>query len=129
MKDKLSTAPILKYPDFTKEFVIETDASQVGLGAVLTQVYEIEGKKYFMPVSYASRSLKGDKRQYSVTDLEALAVIWAVKTFRLYVMGTCFKVVTDHNALKALVHKATLQGRLAQWADFLMGFDFEIIYH
>ena len=63
-----------------------------------------------------------------MTDLEALAVVWAVKTFRSYVMGTRFKVVTDHNALKALVHKATLEGRLAQWADFLMGFDFEIIY-
>ena len=95
---------------------------------MLTQEFEIKGKKYFMPVLYASRSLKGAKRQYSVTDLEALAVVWAVKTFRSYVMGTYFKVVTDHNALKALVHKATLEGRLAQWANFLMGFDFEIIY-
>ena len=60
-----------------------------------------------------------------MTDLEAPAVVWAVKTFRLYVMGTRFKVVTDHNALKALVHKATLRGRLACWADFLMGFDFQ----
>ena len=48
---------------FTKEFAIKTDASQVGLGAMLTQEYEIEGKKYFMPVLYASRSLKGVKRQ------------------------------------------------------------------
>ena len=63
-----------------------------------------------------------------MTDLKALAVVWAVKTFRSYDMGTRFKVVTDHNALKALVHKATLEGRLARWADFLMGFDFEIIY-
>ena len=79
----MSSAPILKYPDFTKEFGIETDASQVGLGAVLTQEYEIEGKKYFLPVLYASRSLKEAKGQYSVTDLKELAVVWAVKTFRL----------------------------------------------
>ena len=66
-----------------------------------------------MPVLYAKWSLKGAKRQSSVTDLKALAVVWVVKTFRLYVMGTRFKVVTDHNALKALVNKATLEGRLA----------------
>ena len=89
------------------------DASQVDLGAVLTQEYKIEGKKYFMPVLYASRSLKGAERRNSVTDLKALAVVWAVKTFRFYVMGSIFKAVTDHNALKALVHKATLEGRLA----------------
>ena len=63
-----------------------------------------------------------------MTDLEALSVVWAVKTFKLYVMGTHFKVVTDHNTLKALVNKAYLEGWLAQWADFLMGCDFEIIY-
>ena len=62
LKDKLSTAPILKYPDFTKEFAIETDASQVGLGAMLTQEYKVEGEKFFMPVLYASRSLKGAER-------------------------------------------------------------------
>ena len=73
--DKLLLAPILKYPDFTKEFAIKMDASQVGLEAVLTKEYRIEGKKYFMPVLYASRSLKGAKRQYSVTNLEALAVV------------------------------------------------------
>ena len=59
-----------------------------------------------MPVLYASRSLKGAKRRYSVTDLEALAVVWALKTFRSYIMGTQFKVLMDHNALKAFVSKA-----------------------
>ena len=105
LKDKLSSAPILHYPDLTRVFSIKTDTSQVSLGAVLIQEYKIEGKKISMPVCFASRSLKGSKRQYSVTDLEGLAVVWAVKTFKSYIMGTCFKVVTDHNTLKALVNK------------------------
>ena len=71
----MSLEPILKYPNFTKDFTIETDTSQVGLGALLTQEYKIKGKKHFMPVLYAIRSLKGDNRQYSVTNLEALAVV------------------------------------------------------
>ena len=58
LKDKLSLAPILKYPDFTKEFTIKTDASQVVLAAMLTQEYKIEGKKYFMPVLYQAGLLK-----------------------------------------------------------------------
>ena len=106
-------APILRYPDFLKEFAIETDTSQVGLGAVLAQKYDIESKKYFMPDLYERRSLEEAKRQYSVTNLKALDVVWEVKTFRLYLMGTHFKVVLDHNALKALVNKATLEGWLA----------------
>ena len=58
-----------------------------------------------MPVLYASRTLKGAKRKYSVTDLEALALVWEVKTFRSYVMGKQFKVVMDHKPLKLLVVK------------------------
>ena len=74
--------PILKYPNFMKEFAIKIEASQVGLGSVLTQKYKIKGEKIFMPVLYTSRSLKGAMRRYSITDLEALAVVWAVKTLR-----------------------------------------------
>ena len=62
------------------------EASQVALGTVLTQEYEIEGKKYLMPVLYASRSFKGAKRKYSVTDIKSLAVVWEVKMFGLYIM-------------------------------------------
>ena len=63
-----------------------------------------------MPVLCASRPLKGAKRRFSFTYLEALAVVWAVKTDRSYIMKTQFKVVTDHNALKGLVSKASLEG-------------------
>ena len=80
---------------------------------MLTQEYKIEGKKISMPVCFASRSLKGAKRQYSVTDQEGLAVVWAIKTFKSYIMGTRYKVVIDHNMLKALVNKASLKGQLA----------------
>ena len=61
-------------------------------------------------------------------DLEALAVVWDFKTLRLYVMGTRFKVVTDHNVLKALVNKASLEGQLACWVDYQKGFDMDIVY-
>ena len=63
-----------------------------------------------MPVCFASRSLKGAKRRYSVTDQEGIAVAWAVKTFKSYIMGTRFNVVTDHNLLKALINKASIKG-------------------
>ena len=94
---------------------------------MLTQVYEIEGEQRSLPVAYASRSLKGAERKYSLTDLEALAVVWAVKTFNLYIMGTHFTIITDHNVLKALTNKSVLEGRLARWADFLMGYDMNIV--
>ena len=115
-------------PRITKEFSVETDASQVGLGAVLTQVYEIEGKQRSLPVAYASRSLKGAERNYSVMDQEALAVVWAAKTFNSYNMRTHFTIITNNNALKALTNKLILEGQLAKWADFLMGYNMNIIY-
>ena len=62
LNNKLSLASILKYPNIMKEFAIETDTSQFGLGAVLPQEYKVEGKKFFMPVLCASRSLQGAKR-------------------------------------------------------------------
>ena len=80
-----------------------------------------------MLVCFKSRSLKGAKIQYSVTDQEGLAVVWAFKTFKSYIMGTRFKVVTDHNVLKALMNKASLKDHLACWADYLMGFDMYIV--
>ena len=88
VKTQVVNSTILKYPGFMIEFAIKTDASQVVLGAVLTQEYKIKGKKIFRPVLYTSRSLKGAERRYSVTEIEALAVVWAVKTLKSYIMGT-----------------------------------------
>jgi hypothetical protein len=91
----LSEEPILKYPDFDKEFILATDASNVAIGAVLGQLDEL-GKEH--PVAYASRVLNKAERNYSTTEREALAIFWAVKHFHAYLHNVHFRIVTDHQA-------------------------------
>ena len=80
------------------------------------------------PTSFSSRTLNRAKRNFSVTDREGLALVWAVKTFKPYVFGMPFKVITNHSTLKVLLDKKNLEGRMMQWAEFLMSYDCEIIY-
>jgi len=94
LKEKLITAPVLKYPDFTEEFIMTTDASAFAIGAVLTQ-----GKVDKRPIAYASRVLSRAEQNYKMTEKKLLAIVWAVKHFRLYVYGTKFKIVTNHKPL------------------------------
>ncbi|CAG2219653.1 unnamed protein product [Mytilus edulis] len=91
----LMSAPILGYPDMTKQFILDTDASGFGIGAVLSQIHE--GKE--VVVAYYSKSLSKAQRQYCVTRRELLAVILSIKHFHHYLYGTHFKVRTDHGAL------------------------------
>lgn len=91
LKSMLCSDPILRYPDFTKEFVLCTDASNYSLGAVLLQ----DNK----PVSYASRTLNIHETRYNTTEKELLAVIWAIKYYRPYLYGKTFELRTDHQAL------------------------------
>ena len=88
LKVALTQAPVLSYPSFKKEFTLLTDASAVGIGAVLEQ----EGH----PIAYASRSLTPSERQYSVIERECLAAVFAVKQFRHYLLGRPFSLHTDH---------------------------------
>src|SRR6185295_139839 len=112
-------------PDFTCPFILQTDASKDGLGAVLCQKDE-EGREYV--VSYASKSLLPRESEYSATELECYAVTWAIKLFRPYLVSGRFDVITDHNALRWLMETKSPSPRLAHWSLTLQEYDFGIHY-
>nr|WP_253308879.1 reverse transcriptase family protein [Rickettsia endosymbiont of Ceutorhynchus assimilis] len=122
IKEHLVTAPVLTCPDFDRTFTLQTDASNYGIGAVLTQQFE-EGEKV---ISYLSRSLTKQEQKYTVTEKECLAVIWSVEKLRHYLEHSHFKVITDHHSLLCLHRLKDPQGRLARWA--LRPYDFELIH-
>lgn len=109
-------------PGFSLPFVIQTDASDYGLGAVLTQQHP-DGEH---AISFISCSLSPAERKYSTTEKECLAVVWAIEKFRPYVEGTRFKVITDHFSLLWLHRLKNPSGRLARWGLRLQAFDFDI---
>lgn len=100
LKTLLTSAPLLIYPNFNKEFLLETDASILGLGAVLAQK---NNDRHVAPIAFASRTLQKHEKNYSSTELEALAIIWAVKHFRPYLYGHTCQLFTDHKAFKLLM--------------------------
>ena len=115
LKELLCDAPVLAYPRFgpSKEFVIETDASTVGLGAVLAQK-QPDGTVH--PIAYASRSLQPAERNYVISELETLGLVWAVKHFRPYILGYPCTVYTDHAACLSLLSSRNPSTKLARWA-------------
>ena len=108
LKSKLVSHPILQYPDFSKEFIPTTDASNCGMGAVLSQ--RPAGKD--LPVAYASCSLNSAETQYTTSEKELLTVVWATKYFRLYLYGRRFKAVSDHKSLVWVMNGEDLGSRL-----------------
>lgn len=124
LKQHLVAAPVMSCPDFDRPFCVQTDASDYGLGAVLTQEYP-DGER---AISYISRSLNPNERKFSCTEKECLAVVWAIEKFRPYIEATRFKVVTDHFALKWLNSLSDPNGRLARWSVRLQQFDFEVVH-
>ena len=124
LKAHLVNPPILAYPQFDASFKLQTDASNVAIGAVLSQ--EQDGSERV--IAYWSRQLQKAERNYSVIEREALAAVAAIREFYPYLYGFHFKLVTDHNPLVSLKGLKDVGGRLTRWALFLQQFDFEVVH-
>lgn len=122
-KSMLISDPILAYPDYSKPFVLTTDASNYALGAVLSQINENKDQ----PVAFASRTLNKHEVNYSTTEKEALAIIWAIEKFKPYLYGQKFTLVTDHKPL-VFIKNANKNGKLIRWRLELENYDYTVVY-
>jgi len=114
----------LAFPDFSKPFILATDASNVGIGSALMQ--EFEGK--LKPIAFASRVLNIAEKRYSTSDKELLSIIWSLKHFRELILGYDIEVRTDHQPLTHIMSCKDPHGRLARHLDTLLEFNPSIVY-
>ncbi|KAJ8037228.1 hypothetical protein HOLleu_17992 [Holothuria leucospilota] len=124
LERRLTTSPVLAYPLREGKFVLDTDASDFGVGAVLSQQ---QGQTERV-IAYFSKTLGKAERRYCVTRKELLAIILAVKHFHHYLFGTKFLVRTDHGALRWLLRFRNPEGQIARWIETLGNYNFEIQY-
>ncbi|KAL0176575.1 hypothetical protein M9458_028905, partial [Cirrhinus mrigala] len=122
IKKALTSEPVLRAPDFSCPFLLQTDASDTGLGAVLSQVQE--GEEH--PVLYISRKLTSAERNYATVEKEALAIKWAVLELRYYLLGRKFTLVTDHALLQWMAKAKNTNARVTRWFLALQDFHFEV---
>lgn len=128
LKQALTTAPLLTMPDFEKPFILQTDASKTGVGAILSQLDANGNEKV---IAYASKTLNKAQRNYSVTDQELYAIVFGVRQFKSYLLGRKFTIYTDHESLKWLKSmrlNRDLSGRIARYQMFLQEFEYEPLY-
>ena len=112
IEENMVTAPILVFPDWKKEFHVDVDALCIALGAVLIQAGE---GKMDHPITFASRKLLKAEKNYSMTKHKGLVMVYALQKFRHYLLGRHFKMYTDHSALKYLINKPVLGGKICEW--------------
>ncbi|GJP71846.1 hypothetical protein CLOP_g2635 [Closterium sp. NIES-67] len=125
LKQALTSAPVLILPDPERDYVIEADANDQAVGAVLMQDQE----NGLQPIAYLNKELHGAELNYPIHDKEALAIIIAFKTWRCYLEGPKTTVYTDHCSLKYLKTQPSLSKRQVRWIDFLeTHFHYDIVY-
>lgn len=123
--EELQQGPVLVLPNFQKEFVLMTDASDVAMGAALCQESD-NGE--MQPVCLWSRKFSETETKYSTTEREALAVIYFIEKFRYYLLGRKFLLKTDHRALPFIFNGAASNTKLARWALRIQEFSFDTVY-
>lgn len=126
IKQMLREAKNLKLPDYGKEFVLKTDASNTGLGAVLLQK---NSEGVLVPIQWASKKLTPTEERYAITEKEMLAIKWAVEKFSYELRGRRFHLITDHRALEQIRIKPEFaNNRVNRWIEFIQDYDFSIEY-
>lgn len=121
LKDALCSNPVLKSPCFDRPFIVQTDASDRGVGAVLSQCDDL-GEEH--PIAYFSRKLLPREQHYSTVEKECLAIKLSIETFKVYLLGKPFKIQTDHRALVWLDQMKEKNARLTRWSLSLQPYDF-----
>ena len=123
LKNALKTTPVLRPPHWNEPFILQVDASNHGLGAILSQKDEDGHER---PVAYASRKLQPREERLSTTEKECLSIVWAVETFRYYLYGRTFTLQTDHNPLIWLNQVRDKSRKLLRWSVTLQEYDMNI---
>ena len=122
IKTALISAPILAFPHAEGNLVLDTDASDTGLGAVLSQ--EQGGQERVL--AYGSRTLSKAERNYCVTRRELLAIVFSLRKFRHYLLGRPVRVRTDHASLRWLLEFKEPEGQVARWLQIIDTYDIKI---
>jgi hypothetical protein len=124
LKEKMVIAPILVFPDWGKTFHVHVDPSTITLGAISRKpgVGALDH-----PIALASRKLSDSEKNYNTMEREGLAMVYTLQKFRHYLLGKKIKMFIDQSALKYLVNKPMLGGRICRWLLLFQEFDFEII--
>jgi hypothetical protein len=120
LKRAMCTTPILAMPDFNKTFVVESNASRISIGVVLTQ----DDK----PLDFTSKSLSGCNLGRSMYEKYMMAILHAVHTWRPYLLGRRFQIKTDHHSLKYILEQRLFSLQQNKWLNKMLGYDYEIIY-